>query len=478
MDSIRLVGTIAGRRRILTLRKDDNVVGSANGADFVLDDPSVAPRHARIWRVGDKFQISALDGEVRLNDRPVGSPTIIRPKDEVHFGALSFVVEAIAGAEASPPRPPEQPPSLANKPQKQKNFRNLIAFVGILGVIGFVAALAFVDWDLIETVADGNGSPTNTSFVHSTTPEQHATPTQLASAEAAPTLSVVSTPPPTPSPELEDPASAAWLRPLNAARKIAGLPAVTADPVLNAGNTAHARYLLAKYGERVFDIGGEIHTEDPADPGYSEAGSKAAQSSNIAARPIVDGRLPTPAEAIDGWLQTPFHQLWVLNPNLAKAGYGEACNGKACVEVLDILSDVPAMTAKANPLPTPIEFPPANSTFTLKTLESEWPDPLASCPGFEPPAGFPITLQLGSFVPVRLSHFSLVRNDPAKTPLEVCAFTAESYANPDSSQVEKVQEVMRMFGAVALIPRFPLQPGSYTVSMTTDREYTWSFSIK
>ncbi len=476
MDSIRLVGTIAGRRRILTLRKDDNVIGSANGADFVLDDPSVATRHARIVRVGDKFQISALNGEVRLNGRLVGSSAIIRAKDEVRFGPVSFIVEPIAGEGATPPRTLEQPSSLADKTRKPKNLRNLIAFVGILSVIGFVAALAFIDWDEIETVADGNSSTANTSDVRSPTPAQHVTPMQVASAEAAPTASVVSAPPP--SPEIEDPASAAWLRPLNAARKLAGLPTVTGDPLLNAGNTAHARYLLAKYGERVFEIGGEIHTEDPSDPGYSKAGSKAAQSSNIAARPVVDGKLPTPAEAIDGWLQTPFHRLWILNPNLAKAGYGEACNGKACVEVLDILSDVPTMTAKANPLPTPIEFPPANSTFTLKTLESEWPDPLASCPGFKPPAGFPITLQLGSFVPVTLSHFSLVRNDPAKTPLEVCAFTAESYANPDSSQVEKVREVMRMFGAVALIPRLPLKPGSYTVSITTDREYTWSFSIE
>ena len=88
-----------------------------------------------------------------------------------------------------------------------------------------------------------------------------------------------------------------------------------------------------------------------------------------------------------------------------------------------------------------------------------------------------ITLQLGPFVTPKLSAYSLTRNGPTPTALEVCGFNADSYGNPDASQAGTVRDVLRSFGAIVIIPRAPLKPGHYTVSITTDRTYFWDFAI-
>jgi hypothetical protein len=91
----------------------------------------------------------------------------------------------------------------------------------------------------------------------------------------------------------------------------------------------------------------------------------------------------------------------------------------------------------------------------------------------------PVTLQLGAMVNAKLGAYRVVRDGEAPVDLEACGFDASSYSNPEEGAQQRGRDVLQSAGAVAVIPRAPLDKGaSYTVSMTVNgREHKWSFSI-
>jgi len=184
------------------------------------------------------------------------------------------------------------------------------------------------------------------------------------------------------------------------------------------------------------------------------------------------------AEAIDGWISIPFHRLWILNPDLHRAGYGQYCEAGTCVGALNVLAGADPVAATPKPRGRPIEFPPDGSALKLRSGEGEWPDPLAACPGYSPPMGLAITLQLGALAAAKLSAYSIKLAGDAGAAIEACGFDAGTYVNPDPEQQSRVRDTLRDFGAVVVVPRAPLRPGTYTVSITASgRQYTWSFSV-
>jgi Cysteine-rich secretory protein family len=267
---------------------------------------------------------------------------------------------------------------------------------------------------------------------------------------------------------------------VNEYRAMVKLAPVADDPALSEGERNHTRYLVGNYASfihRGINIGAEMHSEDPAKPGYTPVGFHAAQSSDIDEWP---GPRPplSPNWAVDDWMTGAFHRLNVLNPSLRDVAYGESCNGGTCAAALDVLSGAQRPSLYPKLLPAPIQFPPPGATVALGPLFGEWPDPLTACPGYRSPAGLPVTLALGSMVNTRLTAYRLVRDGDPPTAIDACGFDASSYVNPDAAAQQRARRVLLDFGAVVLVPRAPLRKGaSYTVSMTVNgREYEWSFS--
>jgi hypothetical protein len=92
--------------------------------------------------------------------------------------------------------------------------------------------------------------------------------------------------------------------------------------------------------------------------------------------------------------------------------------------------------------------------------------------------GLAITLQLGALTEAKLSAFSLTLNGRDPEAIEACGFDAGSYVNPDPAQQRRVRDILRDFGAVVVVPRAPLRPGIYAVSITAaGRLYAWSFRV-
>jgi uncharacterized protein YkwD len=115
---------------------------------------------------------------------------------------------------------------------------------------------------------------------------------------------------------------------VNAYRKIAGVEPVSLDPELSKGCQAHAEYLARNHGRPELQ-GLNVHKEDPSLPGYSEEGARAAQASVIAAG-------TSPPAAVDGWMDTFFHRLPILDPELKRIGWGQTTGkGSGWITVMD-----------------------------------------------------------------------------------------------------------------------------------------------
>lgn len=289
-----------------------------------------------------------------------------------------------------------------------------------------------------------------------------------------------------------------WLLRLNQYRAMEGLRQVTEDAVLSQGDAAHAQYVVKNYagvigGKQALSV--DLHVEQRGQPGFTYSGFVAGRASDV----VVSQRSHSPVWAVDGWMAAPFHRFPLLNPDLYRVGYGDFCDSQVCAAAMNLGSDSMSPTLMlrrriASGIPitgesealgggwgtsysAAIKFPPDGATVELMSLyDNEWPNPLSNCPGYALPTGVPITLQLGRWLTPKIRSWSLTSDSKS---LEVCAFDSSNYANPDELTQKLGRGNLEAFGAVMLVPRAPLKPGtSYTVSMVVqDVNYKWSFSI-
>ncbi len=296
-------------------------------------------------------------------------------------------------------------------------------------------------------------------------PAATETPAPPPSATPEPTPSS----PPLPSPTLPPTAVPGpdWLRYANLFRTQSNLPQLTEDPAWSEGSRLHSIYVVKS---------GQIwHDEDPSSPWFSQAGREAAANGNLAASDYIGETDLT--WAIDYWMTAPFHALPFLDPELLSIGYGSYREEGAPITVaatMDIKRGQGAIPAAVN---FPITFPRADGqTWVLKHALPEFPNPLASCPGYQRPAGPPIMLQIGNGdqVPAVSEHAILLGDQP----LEHCIFDETSYqnpANPGNQQVGRL--ILDNRDAIVLIPRAPLQIGNrYTVRVVVNGQaIEWQF---
>lgn len=260
--------------------------------------------------------------------------------------------------------------------------------------------------------------------------------------------------------------STEWLEYLNYYRTLANLPPVIENAEWSLGSQFHARYTVKN------DV--LVHNEDTNNDWYTPEGRDAAKSGNLMASYDVNSN---DNYAIDAWMQAPFHALGILDPRLQEVGFGsyrEADGGLQMGATMDVLrgrGDIPLA------LNFPITWPANGAVVPLSFYWGEYPDPLSSCPGYNPPSGLPIILQVGAGdrTPVVSSHMFL----QGDTSLENCVFTESTYSNPDQAAQDLGRTILDYRDAIVLIPRNPLIPGaSYTTSLVIDGQtYTWTFKI-
>jgi hypothetical protein len=257
----------------------------------------------------------------------------------------------------------------------------------------------------------------------------------------------------------------AWLATINYWRAATGLPPVTDNPAWDQGLQNHfiylektpARYMTGQYAS--------LHTENPASPYYTASGAKEAASSDLAQDVTTD------LGALDEWLAAPFHAIGMLRPDLTQVALAVG-HGYGGLDVISGLNGNFQQTA-------PILYPGPGSTTSLLDFGGELPDPTQTCGWQGDEVGLPLIAMLVSS-PSRSLSATLSRpsgateSSAAKTLCVVDQFT---FYTTNTVYGATGLDILQGANAVLLIPRHPLVPGSYAVSVSQpgQADIDWSF---
>jgi uncharacterized protein YkwD len=478
----RLVSIGSSDWREYPLDKQTVAIGSHPSNDVVLGETTVSRRHATITRKPGRFELADLGSTngTFVNGGRVRKPIGLKRGDEIKFGSARFAF--IAAGDPIPARAARAPSRLGRA----------LASLALMFIAGFVGVRYRSEIGPAASTITAWISSRQSSSAPSATSTQPASANSQAKASSTPALPAI---PAAVVPE--------WLRRVNYYRAMVKLAPIVEDPALSNGDRAHAIYVVRNHHDKIVNrgLGAEMHTEDPRSPNFTPEGLQAAKASDMdvwfmpprpagAIEPpgLSDSdewsaqRAPgSPAWSIDGWMSIPFHRMPILNPRLTSAGFGLYCESGACAAGLNLLNDAQReLTADAES--GPIEFPPDGATVAIRSFGNEWPDPRTNCPGYEPPSGLAITLQLGTWMDSHLGEYSVAREhaDGSRTAVEACGFDSTSYSNPDRYSQELGRNVLKSYGTVVVIPRAPLEKGAkYAVSMSANgRQYDWTFSTR
>src|SRR5262249_1050911 len=370
----RLVALNGREHRAYLLDAQFTSIGSAKSNRIVIDETTVSQQHAEIRRSAGKFVLFDLESTngTYVNGRRVRSRAFLKQGDEVRFGAARF--------------------AFLGKP-RGRAVSVPFGWIGGATLLAALFALGFVAVRYRSLFLTAHHPEATIGWE----PERAQASARSTSAQPSDHVRRSNGPEPP------------WLTLLNRYRKLAGLSPVDENPTLSAGDKAHVRYLLTNY-EGVIRSGGnlgyEMHLEHEGSPGYTPEGAAAGKASDVD-YVFWSGKKPTDLLnfAIEDWISGAFHRLPLLDPGLREVGYDELCAAGFCLAALD--AQTGAAAPRAVFYAAPIFLPPDGAAIDLRTFAAEWPDPLNSCPGYEPPTGLPITLTLGRFVVTKLESFSV-----------------------------------------------------------------------
>lgn len=326
------------------------------------------------------------------------------------------------------------------------------------------SATAVIVTVVVSATPDPTARPTET-------PAPTATEAATAVPTAAPTAAPTETPTETPTAvPTETPIALTgpnWLRYANQFRLQAGLPPVTENAAWSEGSANHSLYMVLNSDAS--------HNESKNQIGYTESGAAAGQNGNIAVSGSAGVGYTWP---IDYWMSASFHALPLLDPELQMVGYGDfrdASSSFGMAATMDVKRGIRGLPAD---IQFPITFPKDGGQTWVTTFNlPEFPNSIASCPGFSQPTGAPIILQIGSGDQVpRVTSTELKRGD---TPVPHCSFSETTYTNPNSYWQGVGRLILDVRDAIVIVPRSPLVVGqTYTVTVNTNGQaITWQFDV-
>jgi uncharacterized protein YkwD len=252
-------------------------------------------------------------------------------------------------------------------------------------------------------------------------------------------------------------AGGVWLNRFNAWRANTGLTTLTENTVWSQGDYNHSVYMVKN---NLIS-----HSEIVGAPYYTPEGDAAGRNGNIY---VSSSTSTSDDQAIDWWMQAPFHAMGMMDPRLTQTGFGSyrdsTAPGWQMAATVDVLRGNPFTGGQY-----PVYFPANGATEPLRTYGGgESPDPLQGpCAGYSTPTGLPIFVEIGGNVSTTAGQVhSITGNGVA---LEHCVLDSSS---PQGSS-------LTYRGGVVLIPRQPLQNGvKYVVALTVNGvPHTWSFTV-
>ncbi len=242
---------------------------------------------------------------------------------------------------------------------------------------------------------------------------------------------------------------------LNEYRALAGVMPAELDYALSRGCQQHANY-LSRNDISLSVVGLGAHDEDPVRPGFTYAGTLAAQNSVI-----FQG--VGPVEAIDKWFQTLYHRIGLLDPNLQRIGFG-TYNG---YQVMDIHQG----RLKGSAITTlTVVYPAADTMNVPGVFKNEIPAPV---PG-DDSLGIPITVEF-------FGHYGTSISDVEAQLLNLdTGLSVPCLLQHPGAPILDGWDYKQL---IVLLPRDPLGRGEYLVSVSALVDYgpwaqEWSFKVR
>jgi len=241
----------------------------------------------------------------------------------------------------------------------------------------------------------------------------------------------------------------AWLVAVNDFRSSLRLEPVREDPAMSKAARLHSIYMV--------ETGFIEHGEKADSPWRTPAGHQAGEQSNVAGG---TGTPPTQEQAVDLWIEGPFHRIGLMRPAWRTTGFaletGMRDGERRWGATLNVIGDLTG-SSSAN---WPIVWPNARRTAATSFLQFErveWPDPAVGCPkANDTDYGTIITASFGPGAAPKVKSVRLraVGGDP----VPICKHTAATYKKDDYTDVG-----WRLLGennTVMVLPRVVLSPGT------------------
>jgi uncharacterized protein YkwD len=289
------------------------------------------------------------------------------------------------------------------------------------------------------------------------TPTPRTAPRQAPQTEgqpAAPSPQAVAAAPqadPARDPAVMEKLAARALLAVNAARTQAGALPLTRNAALDTASAVHAQYDVATgQTEGNFQTRGTplFLGETPSARAARAAGSRGAGGERVA-EVMALGEVE-PERAVQGWLDSVFHRVLLLDLAAQHAGYGQHTVGPATTSVLDLGGKRDVANASG-------WFPASGATDVPTRCVC---DDYAEAAGKPGPFGYPATLLLGQVRPQGMPTLATL-TEGSENGAAVAADLVDAYGNP------------------TLLPQSPLKAGTkYVVQMswTNGPSVTWSFT--
>ena len=244
-------------------------------------------------------------------------------------------------------------------------------------------------------------------------------------------------------------AESTWLAYINDFRDNLGLDSVKEDKQLSRAARLHSTYMV--------ETGFVEHGEEAGNKWSTDDGRQAGEQSNVAGG---TGIPPTETQAVDLWIEGPFHRLGLMRPGWRTTGFSLESGTRNGEDRWGATLNVIAGLTGSSSANWPLVWPNARQEVATPFLQFErieWPDPAVGCANSKgTDYGTIITASFGPGDRARIKSVSLrVRGGD---PVPVCTHTSGTYKKDDYTDVG--WRLLAGNNTVMVLPREVLTPGT------------------
>jgi len=264
--------------------------------------------------------------------------------------------------------------------------------------------------------------------------------------------------------------NAGWLANLNYYRVASGLSPVSENKLLSASVKKHMIYLVQSDPKYFVGVYINPHTENPASPYYTVDGAKSGNE-------LTSNGSGNSAQAIDSWMQAPFHAIGLLRQGLKSVGFDREFNPTTGLYGfgMNIFGNLNLGKTKI------ILFPGNRSYSRLDSFQGESPDSRQACGShWKKYMGLPLWVSLLTSPPTHITAKLITPSGKIlKSGSDLCIVDERNFFTTDRVDGPAGRAIIKSEHLVLVFPKKSLTPGLQKISlaMTGKSSISWAFTV-